>query len=145
MRLATTTAAALLAAIGAGAGAGAATDCGAGLPMRATAPGQADVFVAYGVVGEHPESAPERLPLNRHFQLELQICPARALPAPRVGADMPAHRHGMNYRATVRALPEPGRFLAEGLLLHMPGRWRLIVDLALPEGPLRLTQELDVR
>jgi hypothetical protein len=118
--------------------------CGAGLPMRAVAGAAEAPVVAMGVVNERG-GARDRLPLNRHFQLELQVCPAQPLPPPRVDADMPAHRHGMNYRTTVLALPEPGRYRAEGLLLHMPGRWRLIVELALPQGPLRLTHEIDVR
>ena len=40
---------------------------------------------------------------------------------------MPAHRHGMNYRATVSTL-SPGVYRAEGLMFHMPGRWRVIFD-----------------
>jgi hypothetical protein len=51
-------------------------------------------------------------------------------PAPtalRVDADMPAHRHGMNYRAKVSPKGE-GRYVAEGLLFHMPGQWRLLFD-----------------
>ncbi len=118
--------------------------CGGDLPLRATAAGKPEIEVAFGVAGS---AQAERLPMNRHFALELQVCPAPAGGAPlamKVDADMPAHRHGMNYRSTVKPLATPGRYRAEGLLLHMPGRWRVIVDLALPGGPLRLTRELDV-
>lgn len=143
MNRCTSRAAALMLAL-AGPGQASADDCGAGLPLRAAAGAAGSPVVAMGVVTESG-SARDRLPLNRHFQLELQVCPAQPLPPPRVDADMPAHRHGMNYRTTVVALSPPGRYRAEGLLLHMPGRWRLIVELALPQGPLRLTHEIDVR
>jgi hypothetical protein len=116
-------------------------ECGADLPLRATA---GNLSVAFG---RADVGAAERgtLPAHRHFALELQVCPPLPLATIRVDADMPAHRHGMNYRTSVTALAQPGRFRAEGLLLHMAGRWRVIVDLPLPEGPLRLTQDIDVR
>jgi hypothetical protein len=62
----------------------------------------------------------------------------------RVDADMPAHRHGMNYQTTVQMAGE-GRFLAQGLLFHMPGRWRLIFDVDTGGKTVRLSQELEVR
>lgn len=89
------------------------------------------------------------VPLGRHFALDVEVCAAPGTPAPsllRVDADMPAHRHGMNYRSTVRTLV-PGRYVAEGLMWHMPGRWRLIFELAeAPGQPVqRMTHELTVQ
>jgi hypothetical protein len=46
-----------------------------------------------------------RWPVGRHFGLDIVVCAragARAAGGLRVDADMPAHRHGMNYRPTVR-------------------------------------------
>lgn len=88
------------------------------------------------------------VPLGRHFALDIEVCAAAGSPAPallRVDADMPAHRHGMNYRSTLRTVA-PGRYVAEGLMWHMPGRWRLIFELAAPSGqPVqRVTHELSV-
>lgn len=40
---------------------------------------------------------------------------------------MPAHGHGMNYKAEIKALGR-GRFQADGLLFHMPGRWEIVFD-----------------
>ena len=59
---------------------------------------------------------------------------------------MPAHRHGMNYKPTVRALGQ-GRFVADGLMLHMPGQWRLWFELDSSAGaaPLRLAHSIDLR
>ena len=94
-----------------------------------------------------PRPAP--LPLGRHFALDIVVCPAAGQPLPAtlaVDADMPAHRHGMNYRTTVTALGE-GRFRAEGLLFHMAGRWRLLFDVPAAAGqpPRRLSREIDLR
>ncbi len=104
--------------------------------MRAT---EGDHSVAF-------RSEPPRIPVGRHFKLELQLCAAagQALPtALRVDADMPAHRHGMNYRSTATALGG-GRWRAEGLLFHMPGSWRFIFDVQTAQGPLRLTHEIEL-
>jgi hypothetical protein len=64
--------------------------------------------------------------VGRHFGLEVQVCPADAV-LTRVDAVMPEHRHGMNYRPSVKPLGE-GRWRVEGLLFHMPGRWELRLD-----------------
>ena len=111
--------------------------CGDGYPMRASQGAQAVAL----------RSVPAAIPLDRHFVLELQLCPVpKGVTSLRVDADMPAHRHGMNYKTRlVAANAAAGRYRAEGLLFHMPGRWRFIVDLVTPEGPLRLTHELEVQ
>ena len=41
---------------------------------------------------------------------------------------MPDHRHGMNYKPTVAARGS-GRYLAEGLMFHMAGRWEFVFEL----------------
>jgi hypothetical protein len=66
--------------------------------------------------------------VGRHFVLELQLCPADAV-LTRVDATMPEHRHGMNYRPSLQPLGG-GRWRAEGLMFHMPGRWELRFDVA---------------
>jgi len=91
-----------------------------------------------------PQPAP--LASGRHFGLDITVCPRGGATLPlalRVDADMPAHRHGMNYRPTVRALGE-GRYRAEGLLLHMPGRWRFSFELSADGRLDRLSHEVDV-
>jgi hypothetical protein len=86
---------------------------------------------------------PQPLPLDRAFQVELQVCGATPA-AVAVDADMPAHRHGMNYRSRVQAAGE-GRYLATGLLFHMPGRWRLIFDVDVDGQRLRLTDTVELK
>jgi len=73
---------------------------------------------------------PERIVVGEHFALELTVCPHGRTPQPdtvRVDAQMPEHRHGMNYKATITSQGD-GRYRAEGLLFHMPGRWVFIFD-----------------
>ena len=70
---------------------------------------------------------PWPVPVGRHFALDIAVCAAPGTAVPpslRVDADMPAHRHGMNYKPAVKPLGD-GRFFAEGLMFHMPGHWRL--------------------
>jgi len=119
---------------------GAADDCAAKLQaphaLRADGDGYTITFV--------PRPAP--LATGSHFALDIVVCPLSGGAPPkalRVDADMPAHRHGMNYRATVAA-GDPGSYRAEGLLLHMPGRWRFIFDLSLDGRSVRLTREVEV-
>lgn len=64
--------------------------------------------------------------VGRHFAIDVQVCPANAILA-RVDATMPEHRHGMNYRPSVKRLGD-GRWRVEGLMFHMPGRWELRLD-----------------
>lgn len=71
------------------------------------------------------------IPVGRHFAVDIELCappPGDSAAQLRVDADMPAHKHGMNYRTTVKLLA-PGRYVAEGLMFHMPGRWRFVFDL----------------
>lgn len=91
-----------------------------------------------------PQPAP--LVSGRHFALDIVVCPLGGASWPavlRVDADMPAHRHGMNYRPTVRKLAD-GRYRADGLLLHMPGRWRFTFELSADGRLDRLQHERDV-
>jgi hypothetical protein len=92
-------------------------------------------------------STPQPIPVGRHFVLDVELCPAAGRPLPdglRVDATMPAHRHGMNYRPSVEAAGT-GRWRAEGLLFHMPGRWELVFEWRDAGGATRrLAQRVDV-
>jgi len=70
---------------------------------------------------------PEAFAVGRPFALVLRLCPPAARVV-RVDATMPEHRHGMNYRPSVRPLGD-GRWRAEGLLWHMAGRWELAIEI----------------
>lgn len=84
---------------------------------------------------------PATIVAGRHFAVEFAVCPRADAPAPqsvRVDARMPAHRHGMNYAAQVTVTPQ-GRYLARGLMFHMPGRWEFVFDLRAHDRTDRLT------
>ncbi len=74
--------------------------------------------------------------VGRHFAIEVQLCPASAMLA-RADASMPEHRHGMNYRPSVKPLGD-GRWRVEGLMFHMPGRWELQFDVQAGDRSERL-------
>ena len=86
---------------------------------------------------------PAPVEVGRHFALETVVCAAPAPHGLRVSADMPEHRHGMNYRVETSAAPD-GRFVSEGFLFHMPGRWRLVFEVARDGRTERLTADLAV-
>ena len=136
----------LVAGLGAGFAAGAAAQgpasCGASLDTRtrllAEVPGWQVAFA--------PKPAP--IAVGRHFSVELAVCPrdpSARVTAVRVDAEMPAHRHGMNYAAKVSALGGD-RHRADGLMFHMPGRWRFIFELTGADGQVvRLTRDVELQ
>jgi YtkA-like len=85
---------------------------------------------------------PEKIPMGEHFSLALAVCANAGAPMPEnvtVDAWMPEHRHGMNYKASIKPAGG-GRYRAEGLMFHMPGRWELIFELRAAGRTDRLTQ-----
>jgi hypothetical protein len=130
----------LAAALAAVAGASAAQQCGAALnaahPLIAEGDGARVAFV--------PRPLP--VPVGRHFDIHFVVCGAvpRGGATIAVDADMPAHRHGMNYRARVEAL-QSGVHRAHGLMFHMPGTWRVIFDVPIEGRTLRVTREIEVQ
>ena len=74
---------------------------------------------------------PGAIAVAQHFAVEIAACSKSASVVPesvRVDAHMPEHRHGMNYAAQVKPLG-PGRWRAEGLMFHMPGKWELVFEI----------------
>jgi len=124
-------------------------------PLALSQAQAADCGAVLGGVGARAESErytvayriePAPIAVGRAFAIEVQVCAKGQAAVPtglRVDAHMPAHRHGMNYRPTVVAVGG-GRFRAEGLLFHMPGRWELIFDLDAPGVHERITRDLSL-
>lgn len=90
---------------------------------------------------------PERLKVGQFFEAEVIACRGPGQGETReviLDAQMPAHGHGMNYRPTVTALGVD-RFRITGLMLHMPGKWRLTFDLVHGNTRTRLVREVELR
>jgi hypothetical protein len=114
-------------------------ECGAELEARTRRVVHGDgVTIAFA-----PDPAPVRV--GRHFALDVVVCPAPES-APAVDAEMPAHRHGMNYRAQVERVgpAAAGRFRARGMMFHMPGHWRVLFDVGSGKARQRLGADVDV-
>ena len=108
----------------------------------AALPGGKQLESARFSLGYRP--VPGAIAVGRHFALELAVCPKSGVQAPEsvgVDAHMPEHRHGMNYKAQVGAAPG-GRYKAEGLMFHMPGRWEFVFDVRSGGKTDRLTQSI---
>lgn len=88
---------------------------------------------------------PETVAIGQHFAVELALCVkdsakdnALKPDSVRVDAHMPEHRHGMNYKTKIEN-PAPGRYRAEGLMFHMPGRWEYIFEVRAGSSTEQLT------
>jgi hypothetical protein len=91
-------------------------------------------------------TVPPKIEIGKHFSVEAVVCPKAAAPPPKtvaVDAHMPEHRHGMNYRATVSSQGE-GRYRADGLMFHMPGRWQFVFEVEGASKRERLTKDVVV-
>ncbi|MFN0186856.1 MAG: hypothetical protein ACKVQR_23840, partial [Aquabacterium sp.] len=111
--------------------------CGDALPSPQVVTMTADGVQAAAAVRDG------RFVVGRPLPVLVQLCGAEPVTLLRFDADMPAHRHGMNYRPTIKAL-QPGIWEVQGVLLHMPGSWRLIVEVQRGNQQQRLTQVLEV-
>jgi hypothetical protein len=118
----------------------AADNCGGALAATSSARVESErLVIAY-------RTDPAPVVIGQHFSVEAAVCPREAGAAAtglRVDAHMPDHRHGMNYRAVVTPRGD-GRYVAEGLLFHMPGRWQLVFDVTSGGRNERLVRDVVV-
>ena len=84
------------------------------------------------------------VPLADPFDIEVEVWTDETMREPAVfdrlyvDAGMPHHRHGMNVVPEIESR-SPGRWVARGMLLHMPGRWQFYVDV-LDDGRIERAQ-----
>ena len=87
---------------------------------------------------------PDRIAVGQHFAMDVVVCARSAGTAAgdlRVDAHMPEHRHGMNYRTSAKPV-DGSRYVVEGFLFHMPGRWEFIFDVRADGKTDRLTRSV---
>lgn len=76
--------------------------------------------------------------------MEVQLCDTGGVSNAQltgVDARMPAHKHGMNYRPTIRPLGN-GRFRIDGMMLHMAGQWEFAFEVQAGTEHMRLTHDV---
>ena len=82
--------------------------------------------------------------VDRPFSLIVHACSRTLVTALGVDAHMPEHRHAMNYKASVTPTA-PGAWRADGLLLHMPGKWEFVFAAHVDGVTERLTHVMQVQ
>lgn len=89
---------------------------------------------------------PLRIEIGEPFSLLVNVCTRTDKPGELVAVDaqMPDHKHGMNYRPTIVGLGN-GRYRVDGMIFHMPGRWELSLDVRDGEESERLSHEVFVK
>jgi len=99
------------------------------------------VFSDHYMVAFRPE--PLHIEVGEPFSLLFNVCTKSNNPAELVAIDaqMPDLKQGMNHRATIVSAGD-GRYRAEGMVFHMPGRWELSIDVRAGEESERLTHEI---
>jgi hypothetical protein len=102
------------------------------------------VFSDHYMVAFRPE--PMRIEIGEPFSLLFNVCTKNDKPAELVAVDaqMPEHKHGMNYRPTIVSMGD-GRYRVEGMVFHMPGRWEISIDVRAGEESERLSHEFIVK
>jgi len=86
----------------------------------------------------------EPIPMADPFDVEVEVWTDEAMTRPAdfdqliVDAGMPHHGHGMNVVAEIERRAD-GSWVARGMLMHMPGRWQVYVDV-LDDGRLERSQ-----
>jgi hypothetical protein len=102
------------------------------------------VFSDHYMVAFRPE--PLHVEVGEPFALLFNVCTKSNNPAELVAVDalMPDNKQVMKYRPTIVPAGD-GRYRAEGMVFHMPGRWELSIDVRAGEESERLTHEIIVK
>ena len=99
------------------------------------------VFSDHYMIAFRPE--PMRIEVGEPFALLFNVCTKNGNSAELVAVDaqMPEEKQGMKTKPTIVAAGD-GRYRAEGMMFHRPGRWELAIDVRAGEESERLTHEI---
>jgi hypothetical protein len=103
--------------------------------------------VANGTIRVLYRAVPATISVGKPFSLLATVCPLSTnaqVQSFGVDAQMPEHRHGMNYTPKIATIA-PHSYRADGLMFHMPGKWQLMFDVRVDERRERLTHDLVIR
>ncbi len=95
------------------------------------------ISLVSGNIELNAKSQPQQISTSTPFNLIVNICKNNKAYQGELSfnANMPLHKHGMNYQASTTKL-DNGQFLIQGSLLHMPGLWRFSFTLDSQTQPL---------
>ena len=88
-------------------------------------------------------SISEAIRIGEQFSVIAVVCDQKGTLADvnfSMDAWMPHHNHGMNYRPKITK-KSAGRFLVEGLMMHMPGMWQFTFKIGEGDSTVRLTSD----
>ena len=74
---------------------------------------------------------PDKVSVGKPFSMTLSVCLKdgnQFAGKVKINAMMPMHKHGMNYKPTVKKV-STGKFEIKGFVFHMPGQWQYMVEL----------------
>ena len=90
------------------------------------------------------KTRPAKIKVGELFSVDVTVCPKKGtVKGVGVDASMPEHKHGMNYKPTVKKNATEG-FTATGMMFHMPGRWQFAFEVEGTEGRERLLDTVAV-
>jgi hypothetical protein len=90
------------------------------------------------------KTRPAKIKVGELFAVDVAVCPKKGtVKGISVDASMPEHKHGMNYKPTVKKNATEG-FTATGLMFHMPGRWQFEFAVESSAGRERLLNTVDL-
>jgi hypothetical protein len=107
-------------------------------------PGGQEIASRDGNIALSYRPDPAGLAIDRQFSLIVHVCAKSPVDGLTVDAQMPEHRHGMNYKPSV-APTAPAAWRADGLLLHMPGKWEFAFGVRTEGRTERLTHTVQVQ
>ena len=122
----------------------AATLAGAGAIACELPPGGQEIASRDGSIALSYRPDPTGLAIDRPFSLIVHVCADAPVDGVTVDAQIPEHRHGMNYKPGV-APTAPNAWRADGLLLHMPGKWEFAFGVRTAGKTERLTHAVQVQ
>ena len=92
-------------------------------------------------------SSPDPIPLNQYFALNITLNDSKyknVTPSDiDIQALMPSHGHGMNVTPIV-SYTEQKSIVANGMLLHMKGRWQIIITVRLGQYSDKIQLDIEV-
>lgn len=102
---------------------------------------------------EQPQSStialklpPTPVKIGEPFAIDILVCADQQPDTGglRLGATMPAHKHGMNYKPEIQVVAD-NIYRGSGMFFHMPGEWQITIDLLSGDSTQRFLLKVPAR